>query len=56
MIIAKKRKVKFLVNPNQFMKNSKNQCKIYCIPENCGMIFNTDGELLMTVGTGTEIL
>ena len=35
---------------------AQNKHKIYCIPENCGMIFGPDGELLMTVGSGTEIL
>lgn len=35
---------------------TKTNSTIYCLPENCGMIFNNDGELLMTVGPGTEIL
>ncbi len=30
--------------------------KIYCIPEDCGMIFDINGHLLETVGAGTEIL
>jgi inorganic pyrophosphatase len=30
--------------------------KIYCLPENAGMVFNNDGELLMTIGPDTEIL
>lgn len=34
----------------------QNNCKIYCLPENCGMIFDNDGRLIMTIGTGTEIL
>jgi inorganic pyrophosphatase len=30
--------------------------KIYCLAENAGMIFNNDGELLITVGQNTETL
>ncbi len=30
--------------------------KIYCIPEDCGMIFDIGGNLLETVGLGTEII
>jgi dipeptidase E len=35
---------------------TKTNSTIYCLPENCGMIFNNEGELLMTVGDGTEII
>jgi len=34
----------------------QHKCTVYCLPENCGMIFSPDGELLMTVGSSTEIL
>lgn len=30
--------------------------KIYCIPENCGLLFDVDGNLVRTVGSGVEIL
>lgn len=30
--------------------------KIYCIPEHCGILFDINGNLLRTVGTGIEIL
>lgn len=30
--------------------------KIYCIPENCGILFDVDGNLLRIVGSGVEIL
>lgn len=33
-----------------------NPQKIYCIPENCGLLFDVKGDLLRTVGSGVEIL
>jgi len=35
---------------------AEHKYKTYCLPENCGMIFCGDGELIMTVGNGTEII
>jgi dipeptidase E len=33
-----------------------NNCKIYCMPETCGLIFDADGNLIETVGEGVEII
>jgi len=38
----------------ELLKN--NPQKIYCIPENCGLLFDVNGNLLRTVGSGVEIL
>lgn len=38
----------------ELLKN--NPQKIYCIPENCGLLFDVAGNLLRTVGSGIEIL
>jgi dipeptidase E len=34
----------------------ENNCKVYCIPETCGLIFDADGNLVETVGNGVEVL
>lgn len=34
----------------------ENKFKVYCIPENCGLIFDVDGNLLETVGKEVEII
>ncbi|MGI5846071.1 MAG: Type 1 glutamine amidotransferase-like domain-containing protein [Alphaproteobacteria bacterium] len=34
----------------------ENKFKTYCIPENCGMIFDKTGDLVKTIGNGIEVL
>lgn len=34
----------------------ENKFKVYCIPENCGLIFDVNGSLLQIVGEGVETI
>ena len=35
---------------------AENKCRVYCIPENCGLIFDSNGNLVKTIGEGVEVL
>ncbi len=35
---------------------TENKLKVFCIPEDCGLIFDKDGNLLQTVGEGVETI